>query len=74
MKLQLATVREDYAVSAQCWVKPKLQIEINTTGWEKMELHTVFGEDVWRNRVSGTLDLLLVALIPPALFLSQRAS
>ena len=48
MRLQLATVHEDYAVSALSWVKPKPQIEINTS-CEKMELHTVLG------RVSGEI-------------------
>lgn len=57
MRLQLATVHEDYAVSALSWVKPKPQIEINTS-CEKMELHTVLGEGFQGNCVSDTLDLL----------------
>lgn len=57
MRLELATVHEDYAVSALSWVKPKPQIEINTS-CEKMELHTVLGEGFWGNCVRDTLDLL----------------
>lgn len=57
MRLELATVHEDYAVSTLSWAKPKPQIEINTS-CEKMELRTVLGEGFWGNCVRDTLDLL----------------
>lgn len=52
---------------------PKPQIEISMTG-EKIELNTVFGKPFWGNHDNNALVLLLVSVIPPALFLSQGAS